>query len=190
MVFLERLKSMLNHVQTAIRELPSRARVGLALTSAERALASLADFPDVCSLGYRGLEDAWRWVDSTAGRSLDLYNQIDPLAFASTDLAADTTQHNAVLAVVSALYYAAGEIATYETPENAHQLFSPLGSDMADVGSEDLVECLERAADSAMDVEAEIQWQQKLIDRLLSDFHTVDPYQPGSSIRRDYFLIR
>lgn len=140
---------MQSHVEKAIQELPSRARVELALASAEHTLASLADCPDVCGLASRGLADAWRWVNGTAVRPLDLYRQIAPLAFASTDLAPDTAPHNAALAVVSALYYAAGEAAAYEIPENAHPLFSPLGSDMADVGYEDLVECLERAASSA-----------------------------------------
>lgn len=147
---------MQSPVEKAIQELPSRARVGLALRSAERALASLADCPDVCSL-------------------------------ASTDLAPDTKQHNAALTVVSALYYAAGEAAAYETLENAHPPVSPLGSDMADVGYEDLGECLGRAADSAADVEAETRWQQSLIERLLPDFHADAPNQPGSFINRDGF---
>lgn len=155
-----------SHVEKAIPELPSRARVGLALRSAERALASLADCPDVFSLASRGLEDAWRWVNGTAVRPLALYRQIDPLAFASTDLAPDTAPHNAALAVVSALYYAAGEAAAHETAENGHPPVSPLGSDMADVGIEDLMECLERAASSAADAEAETWWQQELIERL------------------------
>lgn len=99
-------------------------------------------------------------------KSLALYSQINPLAFGSTDLAPDTVQHNAALAVVSALYYAAGEAAAYETPENAPPPVSPLGSDMADVGYEDMVECLERAASSAADTEAETRWQQELIERL------------------------
>ena len=102
------------------------------------------------------------------------------------DFEKDTAPRDAMLSVVACLYYATGEIATYQT-EEAPPGSSPLGSDMADVGPEDLVECLTKASEVAENTEAEVQWQQEAINRLLSDFHVEDNYQLGPPLNRAYF---
>jgi len=175
-------------IEKAIQTLPSRARVGLALSATEHVVHALAKEATVLTAIRQGLADGWRWVHGEKVDPVQFYNRIDPLALASADYPIGTQRKNVLLSIVAGFYYTTGEIASYETLQGADQGYSTLGSDMADVEEEDLLECLHKAAESAADVSAEAQWQQNMADRLLTDFQTDDPDQIGPPIPREYFL--
>lgn len=173
-------------VEKATRHLPSYARTALGLACAERAATLLRTDDKLSALIDRGLEDGWKWVSGGTLKANELYEQIDPLAYASTDFATGSVPQSAVLSVVSCLYYTTSEIASFETRKELEELLN-IGSDMADVGDEALVDCLAKAAEVAENTEAEVQWQQKTIDRLLSNFRVEVPYQLGPPLSRTYF---
>jgi len=175
-------------VEEAIQKLPSRARVGLVLCATEHVIEAAPKEPAVLTGIRQGLADGWKWMQGENVDPTKLYERIDPLALASADYPIGIPQKNVLLSVVAGFYYTTGEIASYTTPEGADQGYPPLGSDMADVGEEDLFECLHKAAESASDVPAEAQWQQNLAERLLTDFQTDNPDQLGPSIPHEYFL--
>lgn len=175
-------------IEEAVQTLPSRVRVGLVLSAAEHVLEDLSKRSAVPAEVQQGLADGWKWVHGEEVDPVQFYNRIDPLALVSADYAIGTPQKNVLLSIVAGFYYTTGEIASYTTPEGADQGYSPLGSDMADVGEEDLLECLHKAVESAFSVSAESQWQQNMVDRLLADFQTDNPDQLGPPIAHEYFL--
>ncbi len=174
--------------EEAIQALPSRARVGLALASVEHVVATLSTEPVAFSEARQGLDDGWRWVHGGKVDPIKFYERVEPLALASTDFPIGTAKKNALLSAVAAFCYTTGEILSYGASAGIDPEDTTLDSEMADIGEDDLVDCLQKAVEGAPDVTAEAQWQRHLADRLVADFRTDDPDQLGPTIAREYFL--
>ncbi len=176
------------YVNQATSSLPVRARVALALISAEHVLPALDDHPDVLGPARRGLENGWQWAGGGNVRALRLYQQIDPLAYASMDFDRESPLRSAMFAVTAALYCVTREALNHEKPDASDQQYDPFGSDIADVvGEEALRDCLSKALDSSADRRAEADWQQRMVERLLTIYETKFPQQLGPPIAHNFF---
>lgn len=178
-------------IEESIQFLPSRARVGLALVSVEHIITALSSEPAACLSVRQGLDEGWRWVQGGQVDLMKFYARVDPIALTSADFSIGTAQKSTLLSAVSALCYITGEIWSYTAPAELDQTsadFGEMRSTLVDVGEDDLIECLHQATECTVNITAEAQWQQHIVERLLADFRTDDPEQLGPAIAREYFL--
>lgn len=172
--------------QQNLNSIPVRARVAFGLACAERALTALTGIPDVYAFAKNALEASWRWETAQAITARDLYDYIYPL-LASELRMPNARQKSALFAIVSAMYYMTWHAAKIEEEVAGSGQRSPLPNDIAEVTEEDIIRCLEYAAQAAADSTREIRWQEDTLSRLLADFRTDVAGSLGPIVPRRYF---
>ncbi len=172
-----------------IARLPIRARVGLALASAEHVLPFLTGDPQIFEGARSALVDGWRWSRDETIPAQVLYDHIYPLMEFEHEIEPPDVERkeNALFSTITAMYYVTWQAARREEQEEGVDQYTPLPNDIAEIGEEDVIDCLAYAAQAANQPDSEVRWQQRILHNLLNDFETDDSEILGEVVPSHYF---
>jgi hypothetical protein len=137
-------------------------------------------------LAQQALRAAWGWEFGEPVSSRELYEYIHPLLAFESGLATNRKQLDALLSVVSAIYYVTWKADGLERRARVASRDKNLPNDVAEVDEDTVAQSLDYAARSAGD-ESEARWQQEAINKLHADFAVEDMNELGERVSPEYF---
>ena len=182
-------------------KITTKARVAFLLSSAERALTVLEGktskaYPDnpneaqeIFDWFSNAINDGWGWLanlEMTGKKYYEKYFVVQPPVYIGYyEYSNQPKEERAFNGIRDALYYLCYHMLDYEMSQTGKDTF--VYSDIAEVDEDILLECLESIRKSSDDEQAELAWQEKVINQLLQDHYTEEFDTLGELIGREYF---